>query len=611
MSWEEVWELLRNGDLRGTRERVLAKFVALNWADVCDLLRNGGLQGARERALARIAATSWENVRDLRRNGDLQGARELALAKLAADPNDFRTRTQLEWVTHDEIKASVAQIDAQLRNSQRPDHRILQFIWGRWEEYRLSDPRVPDMACSMIIQQITKIGHLLPGYADIIWWLRLDGLRDEDRQANEYEGRTYPSLAVKIALALCKWIKAHPDRANDDDFNMAFDWIDEARTGAPGDYPLWLDWNAAILLRHRCEFDRAAMALANVIRTKREQFWVWAEAARLYRKEQPDLALSCFCRAMECHAEPKFLVKTHRELAELLVELEDYAQASREIAIALEIREAHGWAPGRELEALIASAWYDPDAPSAETPEEFYERHSAAALQLCFDHVETREASYIGSLIPRRPDDAPANWRPRPLERFAIKDESGTAWSLAGHKIRGLDLELGQPVMLVIGRQDGEDRQTIVHIAPRPQGTRWDCLEPGSGVVVREANERGTLRLFVAGSGEEVNVADDIGGDFRVGDGVRFLIARNPRNDRMEAFHAERGELPDQDVRFIQGQIRRNPKGFAFVEDAFIAPPLAQSIDAAAIEVSAVAVFARHPEREGRSWKVISLSAID
>jgi len=93
----------------------------------------------------------------------------------------------------------------------------------------------------------------------------------------------------------------------------------------------------AILLRQMGDFQGAAELLASVIKTKRNEFWVWAEAGRLYQLEQPELALACFCRALECPAEPKFLVRAHRELAELLAEQEEYAQASREVAMSIDV----------------------------------------------------------------------------------------------------------------------------------------------------------------------------------------------------------------------------------------------------------------------------------
>lgn len=553
---------------------------------------------------------NWHDVRDLHKEGKLKEARDAARCILEENPNDFKTRSQLEWVIFKEIKQAVARIESALKASQRADTRNLNFVMTRWEEYQQSQPRVPEMACSMIVGQITKIAHLLPKYADIIYWLRLDGLRGEDWQPNEYQGKSYPSLATKIALALCKWIKAHPDASTDEDLDMALEWIEAAKKNAMGDFPLWLNWNAAILFRKKGDFQRATELLTSVVKAKRNEFWVWAEAGRLYQSEQPELALSCFCRALECPAESKFLVKAHRELAELLAEQEEFAQASREVAITIEIRQAEGWPIGREMEALIASPWYDPSAEGAEDPKEFYGRHSSAALALCFDIVETKAASYLGLLIPHTPKEPRPGWKPKPLPRFATKDAQDRCWSLVGPGMKKPKFEVGAPLTVVIGRQNGEDRQTIVHVSARPDGKRWDCLEAGAGVVVREASDEKPLKVFIAGTGDELGIDPPGSNVLRVGDGIKLGIARNPKNHRLDAFTVERSELPDRDVKLIQGKLRRNPKGFGFVDDAFVPPYIVESVAPDVADVSALAVFGKHPIKGERCWRVIKLGAV-
>ncbi len=553
---------------------------------------------------------NWQDVQKLRTAGQLREARKAALEILEADPNDFKTRSQLEWVIFGEIKQAVTQIETALKANQRVSSEDVNFVLTQWEEYQQSQPRVPEMACSMIIGQMTKVAHLLPKYSDVIYWLRLDGLRDEDWKPNEYQGKSYPSLATKIALALCKWIKAQPDSLADEDMDMALEWIEAAKKSATGDFPLWLNWNAAILFRKKGEFQRATELLTSVIKAKRNEFWVWAEAGRLYLSEQPELALACICRALECPAEPKFLVRAHRELAELLAEQEEYAQASREIAITIDIRQAEGWPVGREMEALIARPWYDPSAEGAEEPKVFYGKHSPAALALCFDVVETKAATYLGLLVPHVPKEPRPDWKPKPLHRFATKDAKGLAWSLVGLGMKKLKFKAGAPLTVVIGRQHGDDRQTIVHVSARLEGKQWDCLESGAGVVAREATADKSMKVFVVGSGEELGVDEMPEESLRIGEGVRFGLARNPKNNRAEAFNVERGETPEKGVKVIRGQLRRNPKGFGFVDDAFVASHIVESIAPDVADVSALAVLGKHPVKDERSWRVLKLDVV-
>jgi len=165
-------------------------------------------------------------------------------------------------------------------------------------------------------------------------------------------------------------------------------------------------------------------------------------------------------------------------------------------------------------------------------------------------------------------------------------------------------------VTVVIGRQNGEGRDTIVHVSARPEGNYWDCLVPGSGVVVREASDEKPLKIFIVGSGDELTIDSASLRSFQIGDGVKIGLARNPKNDRLEAFNLQPGDLPSTDVRIIQGQLRRNSKGFAFVDDAFVAPNVVATLGSAIDEVVAMAVYGKHPKEDRRAWRVISLKAL-
>lgn len=551
---------------------------------------------------------SWEEVSGLRKAGKLDEARALARQILARDPGDYKTRSQFEWVLFGLCKRVLSEVDPSksgLTLTGRQTDQLVSF----WDEYRELNPRVPDLACSQIVGQLTKVGHCLPNFANVVYWLRTDGLRDEDWKPNEFQGKTLPSLGNRIALALCRWIKAHPTSTTPEDVDLALEWIAQSRQSSPLDHQLWLDWNAAVLLRQKGDAKRAAELLSSVIKAKRNEFWVWAEAGRLYAGEQPDLALACFCRALECPAEAKFLVRAHRELAELLLTSEEYGQASREIAAAIEIRQAEGWSPGQDLEAFTREKWYDPCSPDSEERQKFYARHSSHALALCFDAVETRPATYLGLLRPHAPKDPRPGWKPRPLSRFAFLGVDGRSLTLVTPHVKSLKLTEGAAVSIVVGRQRGEEQLTVVHVAPRPSGAAWDCLEAGTGVITREESTEKLAKVLVSETGDETSVASADGASFSLGDGVRVLFARNPKNSRVEVFEVGPGPLPVQSVRRVAGGLRRNPAGFGFVEDVFVPPHLLEDLGPQIQSVSALAVYARHPKDDRRSWRAISIGA--
>lgn len=492
---------------------------------------------------------NWQVVKKFRDGGQLEQARQLALEILEGDPSDFRTKSQYEWVIYAFVKLIVADMDDQLEKGSPIAAGDVERLMARMEEYRALDPRLPELTCSNMLRQIVKVASHLPKFPGLIYWVGIDRLRAEDWLPNEFEGKKSASLAMKIARALCKWVNSHP-QASKKQMGLALEWAERVKKTTRSEDAIWLDWDMAILLRQRGEFHRAAEILADVIKAKRNEFWVWSEAGRLYQSEQPDLALACFCRALECSAEPKFLVRTHRELAELLAHQEEYSQASREVAITVEIRQTQGWPVGTEMEALIAKSWYDPLANGAQDPQEFYAKHSSAALALCFDVVETKVANFLHLFYPQASKDSRPGRKPRPLARFAIRDANGRTWNLVSPKMRTPDLETGTPLTIVLGRQNGDDRQTIVHVSARPDGSRWDCLESGGGVVARE-----------------------------------------------------------NDVKRIHGNLLRHADGFGFVDHAFVPQNIVQSVDLATVDVSGLAIYAMNRTKNELGWRVVKLDA--
>ena len=551
---------------------------------------------------------NWQVVKKFRDEGQLEQARQLALEILEGDPSDFRTKSQYEWVIYAFIKLIVANMDEQLEKGTPVAAGDVERLMARMEEYRGLDPRLPELTCSNMLRQIVKVASHLPKFPGLIYWVGIDRLRAEDWLPNEFEGKTSASLAMKIARALCKWVNSHP-QASKKQMGLALEWAERVKKTTRSEDVIWLDWDMAILLRQRGEFHRAAEILADVIKSKRNEFWVWSEAGRLYQSEQPDLALACFCRALECSAEPKFLVRTHRELAELLAHQEEYSQASREVAITVEIRQTQGWPVGTEMEALIAKSWYDPLANGAQDPKEFYAKHSPAALALCFDVVETKGVNFLCLFVPQAPKDARPGWKPKQLTRFAVRDSGGKAWSLIGPGMRKVEFDAGAPLTLVVGRQHGDDRQTVIHVAERLDGTRWDCLESGAGVIARKENSEQLAKIFIVGFCEEVSVELSPEKSMSIGDGVRFGMVRHPKKDRVEIFNVEAGDLPQKDVRRVHGQLRRHPNGFGFVDDAFVPPDVVESVDLGIVDVTGLAIYAMNRKKNELGWRVVRLGA--
>ena len=154
---------------------------------------------------------SWQEVKALRDAGQQQQAIDMAVKILEADPHDYRTRSQYEWVIYACIKAIVQDMLGTLEKGRPLSERDVHDLMAWMTEYQAIQPEIPGMACSNVLGQLTKIGQHLPNLPRAIGWMGLESLRAEDWQPREYLGKTYSPLAVNLARTWCKWIKSHPD----------------------------------------------------------------------------------------------------------------------------------------------------------------------------------------------------------------------------------------------------------------------------------------------------------------------------------------------------------------------------------------------------------------
>lgn len=553
---------------------------------------------------------TWADVQALRKSGRFQEAVDLGLRELADDPDDFKLRTQIDWAFYGLVKNHVSSIVSKLKGGQQAPNAVVNQIHQALRCYARQPKRRPDNALSNILRELSKIAPHFPFFPGFVRWVGFDGLAAEDWQYNQLDGNRFPPIALGIARGLAKWMKAFHDAAQEE-IDLALEWIGRVRPVAEGDDALWMDWDRVYLLRRVHRHAEAAGVLGPVIKAKRNEFWVWAEAARLYSEEQPDLALACACRALECGSDPKFTVKVHRELAQMLADRGEFAQASSELASVISLRQEQGWGIDAELQDLINSSWYDPSAQGAERASDFYAHHSQDALVLCFDSVEVKPATYLGTIVPQQPRDAEPGRKARPLLRFAIRESSGASVSIVGPGVRCRNIKIGDPVTLVLGRQRDSDRDAIVQVSARSDGASWDCTDSGIGLVTREAADERRAKVFVDRDLEVGIDGDAWIGSYspRVGEGVRFRVTENRKTGRRDLFAVEPGPRPNADVKVTTGHLKRNPKGFAFVDDAFVPPFMVETVLPEVDTVVAVLVYAKHPKEDRYGWRAVAISA--
>jgi hypothetical protein len=541
----------------------------------------------------------WRQVKELRDAGRCQEALALGTQLRAQDPDDFRLKSQIEWSYFCLVKHAVQEIEQCLAETTPIRRADIECLHTSLREYAKLKPKKPDMVLSNLLHQLSKVGRHLDWYLEFLAWCGDELFRAEDLKPSVFNDHAIPSWALGTAREAAAWIKARP-QASDDRVTAVLLLAQDVYDKCEDKDKTWLEWDMANLLRRADRNQLAADFLVRVLKRKRTDYWVWAEAARLYYEEQSDLALACYCQALKLGTEPEKLVKVHRELAELLADMGNSAQASLELACVGKIYDQNGWRLKPEIVDLMQVDWYDPTLP-AEEPAKFYADHADEALTLCFDEVRELPATYLGMTEPR--DDK----KPRPRFAVTLTDHPVSMLGRRGAKVL-YRLPTGSPVSLLIGVEG--QRMDVLDVLPRTEGTAWDYTTTRNGVISRSADTDGFMKVYCARD-DELRVPFKVWLDSAEptpGTGVRVHGALNPTNNRFDVAYAEPIELPKTaDISLFQGQLQRRDNGIGFVSNVFVPPVLLDDHLQNGAECEVVAVQAFDKKKQVHNWRAVAL----
>ncbi|MFN8468820.1 MAG: hypothetical protein U0X20_24895 [Caldilineaceae bacterium] len=541
----------------------------------------------------------WRQIKELRDAGRCQEALTLGTELRAQEPNDFRLKSQIEWSYYCLARQAVQEIEQSLDQTTPIRRADIESLHTSLREYARLKPKKPEMVLSNLLHQLSKVGRHLDWYLEFLAWCGDEPFRPEDLKSSVYNDHAIPSWALSTAREAAAWIKARP-QASDEQVTKTLLLAQNVYDRCEDKDKTWLEWDLAHLLRRAGQVQPAAEFLVRVLKQKRTDYWVWAEAARLYCEEQPDLALACYCQALKLGAEPEKLVKVHRELAELLADMGNSAQASDELALVGKIYDQNGWRLKPEIVGLMQTDWYDPTLPAQE-PAKFYADHADEALTLCFDEVRELPATYLGMTEPR--DDK----KPRP--RFAVTLADSPVSMLGRRGARLLhSLPAGSPVSLLIGIEG--QRTDILDVLPRADGTAWDCTTSREGVISWCAGADSFMKVYCARD-DELRVPLKVWLDSAQpapGKGVRLHGALNPANSRFDVACAQPIDRPiAADIGLFQGQLQRKDSGIGFVNNVFVPLYLLDEQIQNGAECEVVAVQSFDNKKQVHNWRAVAL----
>lgn len=506
-------------------------------------------------------------------------------------PGDRDLSVSLGWELYRLVKKLLDQSDANLRP-----------IKQNLNEYLRLNVEKPSLLHSVILQVAAKFaGADRFNMAAFCRLWNLEFLRPEDwERFRTDDSKELPALAERVIQQASK----EAGRTQDPGLaSYILPYLDRAL----GEYSdnIWLFLNKAkVLLTLQRNEDAFKFAL-DVARAKPNDYWVWELLGDICSTDDPDLSLSCYCKALLCSSDDRFSVKVRGKLAMMLVKRNKFPEAKCEINRFLNIKRQEGNKVSPEIEQFENQDWYcATSAPSSN--DEFYKDNAGVAESTLFSHLPWISAN-LGDVftIPGKED--------KPRRRIYLESASEPVEVvIADKKFDLCGCEAGHPIK-VKGEWNNQERFQVLTLESRDSGECWDIFKEWRGVVDNINREKKLIHFLIAKNIDGVVPFSELDGKYSEGDVIRVRLSKysSSRGDRYRVLSIAKSTepAPTSLMKDFRETVEVHDSGFAFTEsDIFIPAKLVDEhhiVDGQLVNGSALLSY--NKKRSEWGWKALKI----
>jgi len=429
----------------------------------------------------------------------------------------------------------------------------------------------------------------------------LNNLTKEDYEPYKADsGKIFPSSAERLIQHAAK-DALNKSIVSDIDYILPF--IDRAIINFSDNF--WLVYYKAKLLHSIGRNDEALEFSISVVKNKINDYWAWDLLGEILLASNPDKSLSCYCKALLCKSEDKFLANVRVKFVDLLTAKSLFNEAAYEVNKAVESREKEGWKATNELNNFQNSEWYK-SSTATKNNYSYYKQNTTLADELLFDNMPWLDA-IVGEVftIPNKPN------KPKRKLYISLQGQANPLEiAVPNNKYDFKSLTVGQGLQ-VKGECDHDQRFQVYLIESRDTNKDWDIFPDYTGIIDYINVEKRMAHFMVN---------KDINGTFllsdfsaQIADTVILKVSsyKNNYGTQYSVLTCKKSEkrLDDGIVKIFNSSVRVS-NGLGFTEDnIFLDRPM---VERAAIEsgdvVSGIAVQNYNKKRESWGWKAIQLN---
>lgn len=522
------------------------------------------------------------------RKADKSKAYEMAVKAFVENPDDIWVRNAYGWTLYDQVKEKLT-VSNEYMN-------VSTYI----NAYLDLDIERPSMthSCFLVLFDKLLLDSSFPVHEILS---RNNNFSENDWKKNDWNGKTYPGIAEKLIQHWAKWLMSNGDIGN----VVSFLPVMEAALTKIEDN-IWLYFYNAKLLLKIGKRDRAEEFLLPVIKQKRNDYWTWALLADIYMQNGTrEKALSCYCKALTCSADEKFLVNTRLNFGKLLFILGKYDEAKTEISISLKTRFAEGIRLSEELDHIQQEKWFAEANLKADN-KSFYLDNKNLAEEVLFSHLPWIDANLGGAYS--RDNDKNTLF----VKIFYNKVGSVQVLTIKQRPFNLLK-KLKEGSAIRIKGELINERFQIYLLEVREVSTLWDCIIPQYGVI-DHINESKSLVHYTISKTKQGVYKFSGKCPYNIGDYVELRLMESVVKDELITKVLSiviSDKFPSLICKAFKGTIRiKENQAYGFVEDVFIDLNLInkqyQEINNG-MQMSGIAVINYNKPKQAWGWKAVRI----
>lgn len=351
-----------SGDKSAEGEQYRNELKQLNIPETEDVLFK---QTQYTLALSGPVAKELGVIKSLREKGEHQTALEKVKALYVQCPENDSVKTAYGWCIYKLLQIEVKVKDLNFKRIKEYLDDIfslglhnnigfMRYVWGTL------------LGIKTIETQIHLYQYALQ--------LDFSTFEKEDYKVKKYTGKDglvhdWPSLVIRI---LKKSLDSLNTKVDKEDIisirNLAVEHMAQLEEDT-----IFLKWSIAKANLMVHELDKAQALIADLLKAKPNEFWLWNGLAKTARNNQV-FALACYCKSLLCKSDLKFNGEAKAGVIQSLVELKQYSEASAELRELVDFKTNNDQKISQQLNNYLRAEWYNPDAKKLS--KNFYKEHS-------------------------------------------------------------------------------------------------------------------------------------------------------------------------------------------------------------------------------------------